>query len=65
MPGTAPRGKGAVDACAGPPYFKHSVDRSSSEEQRNPHGFQNAVVETFFKSIKAELVWRWTWETRR
>ena len=25
----------------------------------------NAVVETFFKTIKAELIWRRTWETRR
>ena len=27
--------------------------------------YDNAVVETFFKTIKAELVWRRTWETRR
>jgi len=26
---------------------------------------QNAAVETFFKTIKAELIWRRTWETRR
>ena len=26
---------------------------------------QNAAVETFFKTIKAELIWRDTWETRR
>ena len=25
----------------------------------------NAAVETFFKTIKAELVWRRPWETRR
>ena len=25
----------------------------------------NAVVETFFKTIKAELVWRSNWETHR
>jgi hypothetical protein len=24
-----------------------------------------ATVETFFKTIKAELIWRDTWETRR
>ena len=40
------------------------------------HGFQvsmsgkgncydNAVVETFFKTLKAELIWRRRWETRR
>ena len=27
--------------------------------------YDNAAVETFFKSIKAELIWRWSWETRR
>ncbi|MDG1210443.1 MAG: IS3 family transposase [Paracoccaceae bacterium] len=27
--------------------------------------FDNAVVETFFKTIKAELIWRRSWETRR
>ncbi len=27
--------------------------------------FDNAAVETFFKTIKAELIWRGTWETRR
>jgi hypothetical protein len=27
--------------------------------------YDNAMVETFFKTIKAELVWRRTWETRR
>jgi putative transposase len=27
--------------------------------------FDNAAVETFFKSLKAELVWRHTWTTRR
>jgi transposase InsO family protein len=25
----------------------------------------NAAIETFFKTIKAELIWRRTWETRR
>jgi transposase InsO family protein len=27
--------------------------------------YDNAVVKTFFKTIKAELIWRRTWETRR
>ncbi len=27
--------------------------------------FDNAAVETFFKTIKAELIWRKTWPTRR
>ena len=27
--------------------------------------YDNAAVETFFKTIKAELIWRQPWETRR
>ncbi len=27
--------------------------------------YDNAVVETFFKTIRAELLWQRTWETRR
>jgi transposase InsO family protein len=27
--------------------------------------YDNATVETFFKTIKAKLIWRHTWETRR
>ena len=27
--------------------------------------YDNAVVETFFKTIKAELIWRHAWPTRR
>ena len=27
--------------------------------------YDNAVVETFFKTVKAELIWRHTWHTRR
>jgi putative transposase len=27
--------------------------------------YDNAAVETFFKTIKAELIWRQTWETRQ
>jgi transposase InsO family protein len=27
--------------------------------------YDNAVVETFFKTIKAELIWRHPWHTRR
>jgi len=26
---------------------------------------QNAAMETFFKTIKAELIWRHSWQTRR
>lgn len=46
------------------------------QKQLRKHGFEvsmsgkgnrydNAVVETFFKTIKAELIWRRTWRTRR
>ena len=27
--------------------------------------YDNAAIETFFKTIKAELIWRHTWHTRR
>lgn len=27
--------------------------------------YDNAAMETFFKTIKAELIWRYTWQTRR
>ena len=27
--------------------------------------YDNSMLETFFKSIKAELIWRNRWETRR
>jgi len=27
--------------------------------------YDNAVVETFFKILKAELIWRSTWQTRK
>jgi putative transposase len=26
--------------------------------------YDNAAIETFYKTIKAELIWRRTWETR-
>ena len=46
------------------------------QKQLSKHGFEVlmsgkgncydcAIVETFFKSIKAELIWRNRWETRR
>jgi len=27
--------------------------------------YDNAVVETFFKTLKAELIWRNSWQTRK
>jgi transposase InsO family protein len=27
--------------------------------------YDNSMVETFFRSLKAELIWRCRWETRR
>ena len=55
----------------GSQYCSHDYQRILRQ-----HGFQasmsgkgncydNAAVETFFKTIKAELIWRHTWETRR
>jgi transposase InsO family protein len=46
----------------------------SGKDNCYPHGFQrenhcqamdNAAMETFFKTIKAELIWRHSWQTRR
>lgn len=30
-----------------------------------PDPWDNATMETFFKTIKAELIWRHIWQTRR
>lgn len=27
--------------------------------------YDNAAVETFFKTIEAELLWQWSWRSRR
>ena len=32
---------------------------------RRPKPFDNSAVETFFKSLKAEMIWRQSWPTRR
>jgi len=32
---------------------------------RKGNCWDNAIIETFFKTIKAELIWRNTWQTRR
>jgi len=55
----------------GSQYFSHDYQKILRQ-----HGFKvsmsgkgncydNAAVETYFKSIKAELIWRDTWDTRR
>ena len=55
----------------GSQYCSHDYQKILRE-----HGFQvsmsgkgncydNAAVEAFFKTIKAELIWRRSWETRR
>jgi hypothetical protein len=52
-------------------YFSHDYQKIERE-----HGFKasmsgkgnfydNAVIKTFFKTIKAELIWRRSWEMRR
>ncbi|WP_340268829.1 IS3 family transposase, partial [Sphingobium mellinum] len=45
-----------------------SVLKSRSQQPRkalDQHRSINAVAETFFKSLKAELIWRQSWQTRR
>jgi transposase InsO family protein len=55
----------------GSQYYSHDYQKRPST-----HGFKvsmsgkgnfydNSMVETFFKSIKAELIWRNRWQTRR
>ena len=55
----------------GSQYCSHDYQKRLSK-----HGFKvsmsgkgncydNSMVETFFKSLKAELIWRTPWETRR
>ena len=41
---------------------KHGFEISMSGKE---NCFDNAVVETFFKTLKAELIWRSIWQTRR
>jgi hypothetical protein len=43
----------------------HSAQQNQLKFLLDEHRSINAIVETFFKTIKAELVWRRTWETRR
>ncbi len=43
--------------------FRLTGFRASMSGKGNFHA--NANVETFFKTIKAELIWRLSWETRR
>ena len=41
---------------------KHDLTPSMSEKG---NCYDNSAVESFFKSLKAELVWRRNWQTRR
>jgi transposase InsO family protein len=41
------------------------VNQNQFKSQLDEHRSFNAAVETFFKTIKAELIWRRSWETRR
>ena len=43
----------------------HSAQQNLLNFLLDEHRSINAIVETFFKTIKAELVWRRNWETRR
>jgi len=42
--------------------IKHGITASMSS---SGNCYDNAVVETVFKTIKTELIWRHTWQTRR
>jgi transposase InsO family protein len=46
--------------------YEFKLVRASGLNDPGDHSkAQNAAVESFFKTIKAELIWRRTWETRR
>jgi putative transposase len=49
----------AIAFRAPPKKCIHHTDRGKG------NCYDNAAVETFFKTIKAELIWRDTWDTRR
>ncbi|WP_353428793.1 IS3 family transposase [Paracoccus denitrificans] len=55
----------------GSQYCSHEYQKVLREHGLKPsmsgkgNCYDNAAVETFFKTIKAELIWRRTWETRR
>ena len=46
--------------------YEFKLVRASGLNDPGDHSkAQNAAVATFFKKIKAELIWRRSWETRR
>ena len=47
--------------------YQKPLTKHGFEVSMNGKGscYDNSMVETFFKSIKAELIWRNRWETRR
>ena len=55
----------------GSQYCSHDYQKALREHGLKPsmsgkgNCYDNAAFETFFKTIKAELIWRRTWETRR
>lgn len=55
----------------GSQYCSHEYQKILSErgfkasKSGKVNCYDNAAVETFFKTIKAELIWRRSWETRR
>ncbi|KGB21530.1 Mobile element protein [Acetobacter tropicalis] len=52
-------------------YCSHDFQKRLTEYKMTPsmsekgNCYDNAVVETFFKSVKAEMLWRQSWPTRR
>lgn len=55
----------------GSQYYSHDFQKRLTEYKMTPsmsgkgNCYDNAVVETFFKSLKAEMLWRQSWPTRR
>jgi len=52
-------------------YYSHDFQNKLTEYKMTlsmsgkGNRFDNAAVETFFKSLKVELLWQQTWPTRR
>ncbi len=45
--------------------FKRDAVRIALTSGLKGYCWDNAVTETFFKTLKAELIWRQMWHTRR
>jgi putative transposase len=63
--------KATTNSNRGSQYFSRNYQKILRQHRFNVsmsgkgHCYDNAAVETFFKTINAELIWRRSWVTRR